>query len=323
MRPNLFSLEKLTGFLFLTLFLYNCDSKPTDEDRVTTVDTTNLAQDTIDLATDIKKVAGNFPSPVDFVSHISQADIAYQKTLLNSATRADDYLTNTTQTALNLGVYLADLGYSSLYFKAQAALAYLKAIEKLSDQLEILNEQSIELAKRFEENLEERDSLLMITREAYFSMDEYLKESDRKEVSALILAGSWTEGLYLSCMAIQSNENIASDPSLQPILWRVGGQKRSLDNLISILTKQKEDEMVKDLLVQLKALQKVYEKVRIVEESNIDQQEVIDIAEVKDINDLTDQTVIRSIAKVEIEPATFEEITKKIKTIRATVIAQP
>ena len=309
-----------SALLVAAALSYGCDSSNPNDNRVEKIDTAAVARDTSDVAEDIKKVAADLPSSVDFVSHINQADLPYEQKWLNSPVNVDKYLANSAKNALNLGVYMADLGYNALYFKPQGSLEYLKVTKKLSDQIGILNQESKAFVERFERNLEVRDSLLTITREAYFSIDEYLKGSERRDIASLMLAGTWIEGLYISSNVLSGLPNIGEDAKLKPILWRIGGQKRSLNNLISILEKNSTETVVKDLIKELKELALIYEKVKIVEANRGEVQEFIDIAEIKNLDDITDKVVLSSIVEVDIDLDTFKAITQKITSIRNKLV---
>ena len=64
---------------------------------------------------------------------------------------------------------------------------------------------------------------------SYRKADGFLKENDRNEVGALILAGGWIESLYLLT-------TIAKATSNRDVINRLGEQKHPLDNLIEVLS---------------------------------------------------------------------------------------
>jgi hypothetical protein len=298
--------------------LFACE--PDKTRQANNVDTTkNQSKDTIDIEDKIQKVTSDLPSPVDFISHIEQAKLEYNAPMLNSTGNVNNYLGVSQKTALNLGIYMTDLGYTAAYFKSSEALGYLKAIKKLSDQLGILDDETKKLVVKFEKNMENRDSLLSVSREGYFSIDNYLRKSERKDLASLILAGSWIEGLYVTSKVVKAVKDYDTNDKVKPILWRIGGQKRSLDNLVNIISKLESNDNTKKLLEKLKNLQKVYQKVKVEEGSGED---VLDISEIKDATELNDKTVINTIKKVEISKETFEEIAKQINELREFVVSK-
>ncbi len=299
-----------------------CDTK--DKPKANNIDSLafnkNAKKDTTGLNEGIKSVADAFPSPVDFVSHINQAKIAYDEKWLNPPANVSNYLTVSQKTALNLGAYMADLGYVALYSKNQASLDYLKVVKKLSDQLNILSDDMKTLVTRFEQNINVRDSLLSITREGYGTVDEYLRgKSNRKDLASLILAGSWVEGLYATNTALLSSPDIEKNEAMKTILWRIGAQKRSLTNLIGILEKQEDNETTKTLLVKLKELQKIYEKVNVTD-AKPEETTILDLAEIQSIEEITNKVILSQISKVDITFDTFKEIAKKTAEIRTFMV---
>lgn len=278
-------------------------------------------KDTSDIISDIQKVAGDLPSPVDFIAHINQAKLDYNNKFLNSADNASAYLGTSQKTALNLGVYLVDLGYNSLYLKSQEGLNYLKAVKKLSDQLNILDNETKTLVTKFEGNLENRDSLLTIAREGYFSIDNYLRKNERKDISTYIMIGSWIEGLYLGTSIIKNIPNFDKDEKYKLVLWRIGGQKNSLDNLVAIVGKLEQNDENKELLKKLKELQKAYEGVKVEQGASSDT-DVLDIAEVQSSDEISEKIMTKTIKKVEISKENLEQIHAKVSELRNMIVAK-
>jgi hypothetical protein len=278
-------------------------------------------KDTSDIISDIQKVTGDLPSPVDFIAHINQAKLDYNNKFLNSADNASAYLGTSQKTALNLGVYLVDLGYNSLYLKSQEGLNYLKAVKKLSDQLNILDNETKTLVTKFEGNLENRDSLLTIAREGYFSIDNYLRKNERKDISTHIMIGSWIEGLYLGTSIIKNIPNFDKDEKYKLVLWRIGGQKNSLDNLVAIVGKLEQNNENKELLKKLKELQKAYEGVKVEQGASSDT-DVLDIAEVQSSDEISEKIMTKTIKKVGISKENLEQIHAKVSELRNMIVAK-
>lgn len=168
------------------------------------------------------------PSPIQTSLLIKKSGANYNKSMLNPVKNKSSYST-TNKKALNLGVYGADLGYVTIYEQTQDAIGYLQAVQSLANEIGVSGAFDQALMKRFETNLGNRDSLLSLVSVAYRSSDAYLKNNDRKDVGALILAGGWVESLYFSV-------NIAKESKNQEVINRIGEQKTSLENLIKLLT---------------------------------------------------------------------------------------
>ncbi len=75
--------------------------------------------------------------------------------------------------------------------------------------------------------MNDRDALLDIISETYWNVDAYLKENDRDNISALMIAGGWVEGLYIATQVASTNDS----PELRQ---RIAEQKLSLNDLIGL-----------------------------------------------------------------------------------------
>lgn len=170
----------------------------------------------------------NVPSPIQLAGVIQKVQLPYNKELLNSVNKYQNY-TTTFKQALNLGIYGANLGYINVFEQLPDAAAYFGAIRALSKELGIMNTFNEETMKRIERNNGNKDSLLYIASIMYRESDQYLMDAERNEVGALILAGGWVESLYLL-----THIQLAKDmkPEIKDI---IGQQKSALNNLIDIL----------------------------------------------------------------------------------------
>ncbi|MDD2548505.1 MAG: hypothetical protein PHD00_00270 [Bacteroidales bacterium] len=171
-----------------------------------------------------------FPLPSPYlVSHlIKNQNISFYGNLTNKPGNTAQYTTSFKQ-ALNLGVYGTDLSYTNLYEHTPQTIAYLNSIKKLTQELGLGSAFSPSFFESIERNIEHKDSLLVLLGQTYSKADSYLCESDRSEVVALILAGGWTESMYLL-------SQIAKETSSRELITRLGEQKHPLDNLIEVLT---------------------------------------------------------------------------------------
>jgi hypothetical protein len=107
-----------------------------------------------------------------------------------------------------LGVYGADLAYVTVHKDGQRAMATMQAIEKLGGKLELTNSFDRALLDRFKTNLGSEDSLLQFSGTAFRAADQYLKNNQRDDVSALVFAGGWVESLYLTISPIRQPQRI-------------------------------------------------------------------------------------------------------------------
>lgn len=226
------------------------DSPPTEG----SVDT--LAVDTARKETELLQVGGRFfsiPSPVHTALAVRKAGLKYKKGLATPLDKADAVVGKVPQSLL-LGMYGADLAYATVHGDGQQAMATMQAIEKLGGKLELANAFDKALLERFKSNLGREDSLLQFSGAAFRVADQYLKNDQREDVSALVLAGGWVESLHLA----------VSDPAAlkeQELVDRVGEQKSSLNALVVLLESTDTEKASTSFIQGMKELQALFEGV--------------------------------------------------------------
>lgn len=243
----------------------------------------------------------NLPSPLETAFLIEEVGGHFTETMLNPAVDATRYSTKNEQ-AMNLGIYGADLGYCLIYGQSQKAFSLLAACKKLGTQLGISPALYADLMKRFEGNMENRDSLLIFISELNRLSDEYLKENESEDVSALILYGGWVESLYFTT-------TLSSTLKSEALRARVGDQKNSLENLIGLMQQQNASGDLDQFITSLQDLKTTFDKVEYSYEW---------------IEPETDPaqklTVIKSKSKVMVSDEVLQEIHSKVTTIRNSII---
>ena len=288
------------AFALAAIFMVGCVSDVKKEDGgegVAEVDSS---------AAKLMTIGGNMfsiPSPIQTAMLIEKSGADYNKSFLNDAKKVTTYATNY-QKALNLGVYGADVGYVTIYDQSQDAIKYLSVINKLSDELGITGAFDENTIKRFENNFGKRDSMLNLVAVAYRNSDAFLKDNDRMNVGALILAGGWIETLYFSTQIAAKDKN-------QDVINRIGEQKYTLNNIVKMLTQyynQPEYDVLVDDLIELAYdfdaidIQYTYEK------------STVDIA--------NKTTKINSKTVVVITPEHLKVIADKVGKIRNKIVGQ-
>ncbi|RKE02507.1 hypothetical protein [Marinifilum flexuosum] len=169
----------------------------------------------------------SLPSPYQISLLLEKSGISYNKDLLNSTKKSGDYVDNFSK-AINFGVYGSDLGYINIYKQTQDAASYFAVLKILSQEIGLYNAMDKPTVERIENNIENRDSLLVIVSNTYRKIDNYLKANKRENTGALILAGGWIESVYLLTQQIKEKPN-------KDLIDRISEQKRPLENLIKLL----------------------------------------------------------------------------------------
>lgn len=199
----------------------------------------------------VKKIFYSIPSTIEMATIIQESGASYNGEILNDINNVSNY-TSSKSKAINLGIYGADLSYTSVFNRNQESVFYLSCSKQLAEQLDISNALSDDLLDRIQEQVEDREALTDIVTETYWSLDSYLKDNDRTELSAMMVAGGWLEGLYLSTQIFKegkANENLTQ---------RIIDQRFALDHLIKLVESHQSMASLVDINTDLKSIQDLY-----------------------------------------------------------------
>ena len=182
---------------------------------------------------------------------IDENQLEYNPDHLNNPAMVKQYATELDK-ALNLGIYGSDLIISSSFNQMQESIVFLKCVNVLAGNLGVNSAFDQKMFERIEANNNNKDSVLEIVTEAFRKVDEILKYNNRPATSAIILAGCWIEGLYVS-------SKMAADVNQSGIIKAIISQRESLNNLIVMLESVKLEEGSLFVLTDLKNLYKAFE----------------------------------------------------------------
>ena len=130
-------------------------------------------------------------------------------------------------------------------------MVFLKCVNSLAANIGVNNAFDQAMFDRMEANRENKDSTLEIITGAFKKADEILKINNRPATSAVILAGSWIEGLYVSC---QMAKTINGEKIIKTIIE----QNESLKNLIIMLDASNLADETKYIVTDLKSIREAF-----------------------------------------------------------------
>ena len=96
------------------------------------------------------------------------------------------------------------------------------------------------------------------------SAEQKLEDSDKLTLVAMVLSGSYIEGLYLSVMVIdtypddlltESQKNIILEPLMKVII----DQEKSLIDIIALLKDIEQDEIIANIIAEFSILRILYD----------------------------------------------------------------
>jgi hypothetical protein len=183
------------------------------------------------------------PTSYDMIQFLNNTGASFVFDITNPADNVENYLSYK-QKAINLGIYAADLIYTATYQKKDETAVYLDNFVQLVEDLEISNLDR-QFFRSVQSNLDNKDSLLIIIKNAQMDTHKYLEENNKNEVALYALVGSWVEGMYLMGATLKFSEN------KQAIYDKIIENKNSLEDLLIIMKPFKEADDFKDLYDRL------------------------------------------------------------------------
>ena len=239
--------------LIALLFLAACGQRPSENLEVD-MDEVDVGELQISSET-MNEIIQNIASPIEVAALISSLNIPFSTSYLADP---DNLSTNTTsfEMAYSLGALSADLGYLNMYEKTGTAVNYLASMNRLADALQIGQFFDFATIKRLATTSSDLDSLMFISMNSFNNMDDYLRETDRSNLSALMIAGVWMEGLFLATQVAVLNHN-------EDLKSMIGEQKLILNDLLLILNNYKNEQVIQDYINDLEIIKGVYDDVKI------------------------------------------------------------
>lgn len=288
---------KVIALGLASLLIYSCgDPKPTEGETDDLPDTDTVKA----LALNVGGQLFSIPSPIQTALLIQKSGVSYDKTILNAGNKNGQYASDYSR-SLNLGIYGADLGYVSMYNQTQDALSYLGALKNLADKLGVSSAFDQSTMKRINDNISNKDSMLVLVGIAYRASDAYLKTNKRTEISSLILTGGWLESMNFSISAYKAKPT-------DEVKYRIAEQKQALGSIIKLITSHNLADAA-DLIKDLEDLAKVYDGIT---------------TKYNFVEPTTDEakktTYINSTTEISISKEQIDQISAKVMAIRDKII---
>lgn len=249
--------------LAVLIFVWSCGgSGSNSSSEATTSDEFQSAQ--AEVTEQIDKVIHELPPPSEVPLLLQQVGADFNSAVTNDIAKVEVYQSND-KAALNLGIFATDVGYYASYEQVQDALKYMEGCQKLADFLGISSSFDVNLLRRFEQNIGNRDSLAVLVNEAMKQAEAQLENNDRTKIAALALAGSYIEGLYISTQVIKNYPtDLPPDVRnlvLEPLMRLVADQQRPLIDLLGVLKSIEKDEVVENMEMEMDALRFYFDEI--------------------------------------------------------------
>jgi hypothetical protein len=181
-------------------------------------------------------------------------------------------------------------------------MQYMNVSKKLAIGLDLLTAIDQSIVDRLEANHDDRDSVVRIISETFLNSNSTLKEDNRPETAALILAGGWIEGLYLAT-------SLADSVGQTSMITRIVEQKLSFNELIQLLETYSDNKDVADILESLTPVKAAFDNVEIKKEK---------VEVVTDVE--TKKTDFKSVQKINISQEQYDELKSAALELRNSII---
>lgn len=258
--------NRLAQFVITALlagFLASCGSKPSEEAK--TVDSVSVAHNA-ELLDVVDKLLSQLPRPSEIPNLIAMTGAEFESKLLNPVSNAEKVTDNSIKAAFNVGVFAADIGYMAAYGKGKEAFDTFLASKKLADKIGVSAAFDPSFVNRIEKNLANKDSVVLITSASLDRSPYFLRENQQLKDAAMLSAGAFVEGLYLTCALIHDYPptglpKVEQDKILVPLVNSVIKQEAALGSLIELIQKVNDgDPLVADLQAKLEKAKAIYAK---------------------------------------------------------------
>lgn len=254
--------KALIGAIALPLslvLLAGCGGEPVNDNNQTQQETPSA-----DPASDTPKssqsngataeVMESIPSPLELSTLLKEMDATYDVSMLNDHTIVNEYGTSFKK-ALNLGVYSTDLGFANIFQENQDALNFLNATRKLADGINIGQFFEYNELKTLVEDSDNLEKLVEKTNVNLEKINQSLRDQNRESLSILMLAGGWTEVVYLTTQVYEDKKD-------EKLKEAIADQKITLDRILLVLEVYEKDE-IKQLYDKMKELRDLYDNVKV------------------------------------------------------------
>lgn len=245
------------------------------------------------------EIIENIASPIELAFLLNDLNVPFSNSYLSEPDKMSNHSTNF-EMAYNLGALSSDLGYLNMYNKTGTAINYLSTINKLTESLEVGQFFDFIKMKRLATSDNNLDSLLFTSMNSFNRMDDYLRKTNRSNLSTLMVAGVWIEGLFLATQVYEKSE-------IMEIRSAIGEQKQILSDLLIIMNKYKDDDGFAELIADYMKIKKHFDDVKITYE--IGEPEAIEI-------DGMLMVVQDEFSTIEMNDVTLSNIIETTKEIR-------
>lgn len=197
-------MKKLLLVLIMNLILLSCGRKSE----------TNATTESNAFAVEREIFFTSLKTP-DEIASLKPGITGFDASILNDAERFYQYTNNDVSAAANLGVYISDLNYCILLKQRESIKKYFQAAYELSKAIKIEQRVLTFLMIRYEQNIEQNDSVKTVVNQLFSQSTTGLRGTDRERLAGIAMAGYQIENLHLALTTLQSLPDVLTEEQAQ------------------------------------------------------------------------------------------------------------
>ncbi len=278
-------MKNIIYLLSILFFVSSCQTKTENSDEAKDSD-----EKTKEIETEIKSVVPVLPSPDKFAGQLKATGADYMNSAINSPEKVEVYMAaGDEKKAAVLGIYLANLAYTTAYQENEESKKIVDAIIELSSSLGIERGVMSMIAERYAAN-EDASEIESYVNEMSAKAHESLRAKGKHRLAAIAYAGFYIEGLNTALEIIRNYpEDLPTDLRQQlmvPLYHNILSQKKNIGAIKGYLEANIKGVENTPYFNDLTNMEKIY--------SEIDYKKILDSQDLNFIE--TDPTII-SLAK--------------------------
>ena len=165
-----------------------------------------------------------------------------------------------------MGIYGEDLNFLTVYEQNEKAKAYVEDISTLANDLGIesaFDQELFEQIVNTEDSLDLREKSNLVSK-AFRNAEDKMYNEERALYATLMVAGGWTESIYLTSSLILDND--ISEKSISDF-WMLANNYYSIIKMLGVFKDDADaQDMLKSLSVMEESIKMITDKPRIKKE---------------------------------------------------------
>lgn len=204
-----------------------------------------------DVKKQVEEVVYPIPTTFDITKKLNEIGAGFIIGISNDVENVDKYVAEDKQ-AMNLGVYSADLSYTSAYGMKQYTKDYMNVTKTLIQELGITGAFSVDFYDKVEKNLDNKEKLVSLISDSFYDTYEYMNKKGKDELSLLVVAGSWIEAMYITTHISETTYHN------KEIVKLIENQEETLNDLLEAIKPHKEHESINKIIEGLTPIKNTY-----------------------------------------------------------------